>query len=58
MKNKYDIFVNPTGGSLADISLRVAHIGQTDIADNEMLTHTLLVNFICDIHLNVCEFSI
>lgn len=37
LKNKYDIFVNPTGGSLADISLRVAHIGQTDMADNDML---------------------
>lgn len=37
LKNKYGIFVNPTGGKLADISLRIAHIGQTDIGDNDIL---------------------
>ncbi len=37
LKNKYDIFVNPTGGKLADVSLRIAHIGQTDIKDNDIL---------------------
>ena len=29
LKDNYGIFVNPTGGKMADYSLRVAHIGQT-----------------------------
>lgn len=37
LKDKYDIFVNPTGGKMADYSLRIAHIGQTSIEDNTML---------------------
>lgn len=37
LKDKYDIFVNPTGGQLADVSLRIAHVGQTSIADNDIL---------------------
>ena len=37
LKDKYDIFVNPTGGKLADYSLRIAHIGQTNKKDNDML---------------------
>ena len=37
LKDKYDIFVNPTGGKLADYSLRIAHIGQISTTDNTML---------------------
>lgn len=41
LKNKYGIFVNPTGGKLADISLRIAHIGQTNIKDNDFLLEAM-----------------
>ena len=37
LKDEYDIFVNPTGGATHDTVLRVAHIGKTDTADNDML---------------------
>ena len=37
MKDNYGIFVNPTGGKMADYSLRVAHIGQASKEDNIML---------------------
>lgn len=37
LKDNYGIFVNPTGGKMADYSLRVAHIGQTSKEDNTML---------------------
>lgn len=37
LKDKYGIFVNPTGGMMADYSLRIAHIGQTSVEDNDML---------------------
>lgn len=37
LKDKYGIFVNPTGGMMADYSLRIAHIGQTSKEDNDML---------------------
>ena len=37
LKDKYGIFVNPTGGMMADYSLRIAHIGQTSKDDNTML---------------------
>lgn len=33
LKDKYCIFVNPCGGKLADVLLRVSHIGNTTIAD-------------------------
>ena len=33
LKDKYQIFVNPCGGKLADVLLRVSHIGNTTIAD-------------------------
>ncbi|MBO5948526.1 alanine--glyoxylate aminotransferase family protein [bacterium] len=33
LKDKYKIFVNPCGGNLADVLLRVSHIGNTTIAD-------------------------
>ena len=33
LKDKYNIFVNPCGGKLADVLLRVSHIGNTSIAD-------------------------
>ena len=35
------IFVNPTGGVNEDYVLRVAHIGDTTIEDNEFLVETL-----------------
>lgn len=37
LKDRYDIMVNPTGGPLHDRSLRIAHIGEMDCADNDML---------------------
>ncbi len=33
LKDKYKIFVNPCGGNLADVLLRVSHIGNTTIED-------------------------
>ena len=33
--------MNPTGGRLADISLRIAHIGQTNIEDNDFLLEAM-----------------
>lgn len=37
LKDKYDIMVNPTGGSLHDTVIRIAHIGDTAISDNSAL---------------------
>ena len=37
LKDRYAIYVNPTGGPLHDITFRVAHIGQTTVEDNRML---------------------
>jgi aspartate aminotransferase-like enzyme len=37
LKNQYDIFVNPTGGARENYVLRVAHIGDTSVEDNQML---------------------
>lgn len=37
LKNQYDIFVNPTGGARENYVLRVAHIGDTTVEDNQML---------------------
>lgn len=33
LKDKYKIFVNPCGGKLADVLLRVSHIGNTTLED-------------------------
>ena len=41
LKDKYDIFVNPTGGENEDYVLRIAHIGDTNIKDNTMLVELL-----------------
>lgn len=41
LKNRYDVFVNPTGGVLENYLLRVAHIGDTTIEDNKMLIDLL-----------------
>ncbi|MBE6105100.1 alanine--glyoxylate aminotransferase family protein [Anaerovibrio lipolyticus] len=41
LKDKYGIFVNPTGGKMADYSLRIAHIGQTSKEDNTMLVEKI-----------------
>lgn len=37
LKDEYDIYVNPTGGTREQYVLRVAHIGDTSIKDNSML---------------------
>ena len=37
LKNNYGIFVNPTGGPLADKTIRVAHIGNLKESDYDML---------------------
>lgn len=37
LKDCYEIMVNPTGGPLHDKSLRIAHIGETDCQNNDML---------------------
>lgn len=37
LKNKYGIFVNPTGGEMADKSLRIAHIGNLKEEDYDLL---------------------
>ena len=41
LKDKYDIFVNPTGVAREEYVLRVAHIGDTSINDNKMLVETM-----------------
>ncbi len=41
LKEKYDVFVTPNGGSLADSVLRVGHLGNHTIDDNIMLTELL-----------------
>ena len=43
LKDKYGIFVNPTGGMMADYSLRIAHIGQTSKEDNDMLIEKIKI---------------
>ena len=37
LKDKYEIFVNPCGGKLADKIIRVSHIGNTTIKDIDNL---------------------
>ena len=37
LKDSYGVMVNPTGGALHDKVLRVAHIGKTDVQDNDFL---------------------
>ena len=41
LKDKYKIFVNPCGGELADVLLRVSHIGNTTIEDIDDLIEKL-----------------
>lgn len=41
LKDKYDIYVNPTGGKNENYVLRVAHIGDTTIEDNQLLVDIL-----------------
>ena len=33
LKDRYQIYVNPCGGDLADKIIRVSHIGNTNLAD-------------------------
>ena len=37
LKNEYQMMVNPTGGENKEYSIRVAHIGNTTVNDNEKL---------------------
>ena len=41
LKDKHGVFVNPTGGNREEYVLRIAHIGATDVKDNEMLVDLL-----------------
>ena len=41
LKDSCDIMVNPTGGSLHDTVLRVAHIGKTETKDNDVLLQAM-----------------
>lgn len=43
LKNKYGIYVNPTGGELKERLVRIAHIGNLTIEDNQMLVKHLKV---------------
>lgn len=47
LKNKYQIYVNPCGGSLADKLLRVSHIGNTTIEDIDDLLEKLMICIDC-----------
>ena len=44
LKDKYDIYVNPCGGELADKLLRVSHLGDTNLADIDNLIEKLLLS--------------
>ncbi len=44
LKDKYDIYVNPCGGELATKLLRVAHLGNTNLADIDNLIEKLLLS--------------
>lgn len=41
LKDEYDIFVCPNGGELADTVLRIGHIGELSLKDNEILIQAL-----------------
>ena len=43
LKNQYGIYVNPTGGKLKERLVRIAHIGNLTIQDNQMLIEHLKV---------------
>ncbi|WP_207736051.1 aminotransferase class V-fold PLP-dependent enzyme [Eubacterium sp. 1001713B170207_170306_E7] len=43
LKNQYGIYVNPTGGKLKERLVRIAHIGNLTIEDNQMLIEHLKV---------------
>ena len=44
LKDKHNIYVNPCGGDLANVLLRVSHIGNTSIDDIDMLFEKLLLS--------------
>ena len=44
LKDKYDIYVNPCGGELADKLLRVSHLGDTNLKDIDNLIEKLLLS--------------
>ena len=41
LKNEYQMMVNPTGGKNKEYSIRVAHIGNTTVNDNEKLVSAI-----------------
>ncbi|WIW70391.1 pyridoxal-phosphate-dependent aminotransferase family protein [Anaerosinus gibii] len=41
LKDKQQIFVNPTGGELEDRSLRISHVGDLSLADNTILLNEI-----------------
>ena len=41
LKNEYNIWICPNGGKLKDIILRIGHIGNLSINDNDILFHAL-----------------
>lgn len=41
LKEKYNLIVNPTGGTLGHSYFRVAHIGKHSISDNDLLISTI-----------------
>ena len=41
LKDKYHIFVNPTGGATADHVLRIAHVGDLSISDMEEISELI-----------------
>ncbi|MEG0509363.1 MAG: aminotransferase class V-fold PLP-dependent enzyme [Eubacterium sp.] len=41
LKNKYSIYVNPTGGAIKERLVRIAHIGNLTVDDNKMLIEHL-----------------
>ena len=41
LKDRYGIFVNPCGGEMADLLLRVSHIGNTTLADIDDLVEKI-----------------
>ena len=44
LKNKYRIFVNPCGGDLAHMLMRISHIGNTNLKDIDELLDKMLLS--------------
>ena len=44
LREKYDLYVNPCGGDMADKLLRIAHIGNTTIEDIDELLEKMIIS--------------